>query len=179
VGATLLMVSERGLLVRDEWPGDPAVTLWVLLPVLLVCHWFPYVVSTAALLHVGERLLGAVRGSTGRKRILWTMGLLSAPFGYASLLSFRAFSGPQAQLAWYRPIALVVLPLLVASALVFPLLAARRDGGRRFLRLGALAAVGMVCLVINALVLPDEYEPVHVFLALEALLCCFTGSVGC
>lgn len=175
------MIGERALLEGTESLQSSLVTLWLWLPLLLVCQWFPYTVAVLVVMHV-TRLVIARSAKFGRGRKLLTWVALGSPLVvYAVLLGWYTFSGSQARHLWYRPIGVALLPLLISGALLLPFLLyldAMR-GRRRSLSPALLVAGTAASLALNRFVLPDEYEPLHVMLALFALLCASSFGALC
>jgi hypothetical protein len=134
--------------------------------------WFLGVLAVTLLLAATELLFSKLRERSAAS--LWgAVVLLSLPLvAYGAYLARYTFSGRAAAALWFRPYALVLLPLAIASALAAPfVLNALRE--RRLVRvlapLGSGALV-VLALVVNHLVLPEEYEPLHALLSLVALV---------
>jgi arylsulfatase A-like enzyme len=171
VGSLLLTSVEWWLVPAEEGARLAAVEKWVLLPLLMGSGWFLGVLGVSLLLAVVPALQ---RKLVARSLLAARLGvgLLALPVvAYGAYLAHYAFSGRVASALWYRPIALVLLPLVIASTLAAPfVLNALCE--RRLVRLLAPIGCGatvVTALVVNYLVLPEEYEPLHTFLALAAL----------
>jgi arylsulfatase A-like enzyme len=166
------------LLTGVEWwilPGEEVRRLGtadrLLLPLLMGSAWFLRVLVVALVLEAVHLLS---RKLAGRRVLFMRVGvaLLSLLLVvYGAHLARYTFSGRVAAALWYRPIALVLLPLLIAGVLSAPfVLNALRE--RRWVRVLApigCGAVAVAALLTNHLVLPEEYEPLHTFLSLAAL----------
>lgn len=165
------MVCERTLLGSTEALPYPLTTLWLWLPLLLLCHWFPYVVVILVVMHATRAVVLRQAKPPARRRVFVWAALSSPVVTYAAFLGWYTFSGAQAQQLWYRPIGIALSTIVITSALVLPYLlfldAIR--GARRLVHPPLLAAATLASLALNRFVLPDDYRPLHVCLALLAL----------
>jgi arylsulfatase A-like enzyme len=107
----------------------------------------------------------------GRMVVGAAAGLLSLP--YAIWLARYTFSGPQAQTMAYRGALVTLATALVAVGFATAIwFATFRDRNRRFAAaiLAALVVASALAVGVSGSVLENEYEPLHQFLALWALL---------
>jgi Sulfatase len=171
LASALLMVVEYLLIDKLDSIALSTVELRLQLPILIGCAWFPYATAMAGLLMLAQRGHRKLASLTARQR--WAVGLLVVlpPLTYGVYLALYTFSGPQVQLLWYRPFALALLPVLIAGGLLLPLGAFVLGTGRtEWVQVLVLTAGAIAALLINRLVLPEEYQPLHVLLSLIALI---------
>jgi hypothetical protein len=170
-GSLLLTGVEWWLLPGGEVDRLATAEKWLLLPLLMGSAWFLRVLGVALLLAAGP----ALRRKLGERSVLTARvggALLSLPLVlYGAYLAHYTFSGRVAAALWYRPIALVLLPLAIAVILAAPFVlnAFREWRAARVLAPIGCGATAVAALLTNHLVLPEEYEPLHAFLALAAL----------
>lgn len=177
-GALLLTVVEWLLLPALDLARLPERSDRLLLPLLMGSGWLLAVLVVALLLDGVKALHAALGGRTPVIRRV-TLAALALPLVvYGALLGRFTFSGRVAAALWYRPLSLALIPLLVAGilALPFALHAMRIRPWVRAVAAPACALVGVVSLLLNHRVLPEEYEPLHTLLSLTALL--YAAALG-
>jgi hypothetical protein len=173
--AGLLGAGEWALLQSDGWAtfSGPAQILRLLL--VLVGHWLPY----AGLALVGWRVQEAVlarlslRASPTKARLLTASGVAALLLPYSLGLARYTFSGPQARV-WSHHAAWVA-GFACGLSLWFATLAwlaqvRHQKLARRVALCVASASLAWGALWLSRTVQPDEYEPLHVFLAFSAVL---------
>jgi hypothetical protein len=171
-GGLLLTTTEWWLLPAEELVHLGSGEKWFLLPLLMGSGWFLGALAVAVVLAAVDVLR---RKLTERSVVMARVGMALLALSllvYGGFLARYTFSGRVAATLWYRPIALALLPLGMASVLAAPFVAnAFRE--RRSIRVLAPAGCGalvVIALVTNHLVLAEEYEPLHTFLSLLSLV---------
>jgi arylsulfatase A-like enzyme len=155
-----------------------ALTGWgarlLLLLLLAVGNLAPYLLAALVpVLAIGE-LFGGLAAKLGRGKALLAVAsaalLLSLP--YAIPLGVYAFSGPAARTMAYRDLLVALASALVASsfAAVAALVASGLLQRRRVVALVVTAVLCVGCVWVSRTTLANEYEKLHVFLALWSLL---------
>jgi arylsulfatase A-like enzyme len=116
-------------------------------------------------------LIGALRrvvdGKIPRPELALMGGALVLALPYTGWLAAYTFSGPQARTLAFRQPAIVVLALLLALAFALAVwLHLRSDRAERPLwRAAGFSLATLSLLGMNVTFLPNEYEPIHSFLA--------------
>jgi arylsulfatase A-like enzyme len=112
-------------------------------------------------------------------RVFWlglVVGLLVFP--YSLWLAKFTFSGPRVTDLWFQPALMAVTTIAICLAFVSYAWVAvlRPRSGRAVMLLGAgMLGVGLACVLTNKYVLPSEYEPIHRFVSIAAVLLCVLG----
>jgi len=177
-GALLLTVVEWLLLPAPNLATLPDRSHRLLLPFLMGSGWFLAVLVVALVLAGVRALHAALAGRTALIRRGALAGLALPLVAYGAVLGRYTFSGRVAAALWYRPLGLLLMPLLVAAVLALPfaLHASRVRPRVRAVAALACALISAVSLLLNHLVLPEEYEPLHMLLSIAALL--HAGGLG-
>jgi len=182
---TLSALAAAAAIAALEWLLLPSVVSnsfegmgVILLPALL---WGTSLVWTLAagasvlVLDALDRLLGR-RGIT---RVFWlclAVALLVLP--YSVWLAGFTFSGPTVKDLWFQPalVAATTIAICIAFASYAWLAVLRPKSGRTVMLLGTgMLGVGLACVLTNKYVLPSEYEPIHRFVSITAVLLCVLG----
>ncbi len=106
--------------------------------------------------------------------VLWlclAVALLMSP--YAVWLASFTFSGPTVQDLWFQPalVALTTIAICTAFASYAWVALSRPKSGSIVALLGVgMLGVGLACVLTNKYVLPNEYEPIHRFVSIAAVL---------
>jgi len=158
---------------------------WVLLPRFVLetvppgvrYAALPLLLSGAALVWAALAALGAfgadgiarlLRRKTARPRGLLFLGASALALPYAIGLSTFTYSGPRVRELWYRPSLVVATTLILAACFgawaVSAAWTPRRRRTRLLFAVGCLLC-GIALVVVNAVVLPNEYEPIHRFVS--------------
>lgn len=156
-----------GTIVKESLP------VWsrgLILPLVLSGHLLPYCTVAALGLLVVSTAYHRTQARHSR-RSWFAAGALALSAPYSIYVAHFAFSGPQMSEHPLRlPVTIlagVVLTTTSAGALVLAVWVptSRR---RRFVVAALLLTLSLACLIASALVLPNEYEPLHAFLMVQA-----------
>ncbi|HEU5074215.1 MAG TPA: sulfatase-like hydrolase/transferase [Polyangiaceae bacterium] len=172
-----LAVVETALATDLLLDSLPPWSVYVALPLALAGNLLPYCALAALVLF----LVGTCyRWLDGRRARRWwfLLGALLLGAPYSLYIAHFSFSGPQMLDHPLRPVFLAGVSLVVCAASVGASLIAVWVPTSKRLRsalAAGLMALSVACLVTSSLVLPNEYEALHAFLMVWAVLCALLG----
>ncbi|MBW2159104.1 MAG: sulfatase-like hydrolase/transferase, partial [Deltaproteobacteria bacterium] len=160
--------------VKNSFEGKSLFLLPALLwGVSLV--WTLAAAASVLTLDAFDRLLARPRSI----RVFWpclAVALLVLP--YSLWLANLTFSGPTVKDLWFQPalVALASIAICIAFASYAWVALSRPKSDRAVVLFGAgMLGLGLACVLTNKYVLPNEYEPIHRFVSIAAVLLCVVG----
>ncbi len=135
-------------------------------------NFLPYTFAVSLAWWLVSALRRALDGKLRRPDIALMGGALALAAPYTGWLAAYTFSGPQARTLAFRQPAIVVLTVLLALSFALGVfIHLRVERSKRPLWIAAgLALSALTLLQINVTFLPNEYAPIHSFLAGWSLL---------
>jgi len=179
LGSGVLTLTEWVLFTKRDLARLTDTSLQLGLPVLMGSRWFLLVFACALLFRLAEYARERTAGRRRLVRLAVALPVVLLFLLYGASLAVYTFSGQEAQQLWFRPLALVLMPLALAAALSLPfVLYAFHTRSRLWWILGLpVCGGGMIAaLLLNKYVLPEEYEPLHGLLSVLALA--FSSYLG-
>lgn len=172
-----LGLVETALIADVLLDSLPQWSRYVMLPLLLGGNLLPYVGLGAFVFYLAGRYYRWLDGR--RARGFWLgLGALLLGAPYSVYIAHFSFSGPQMLDHPLRPVFIVGCSLVLCAASVGASLLAVCVPASRRLRsalAALLMALSVACLLASSLVLPNEYEALHTFLMVWAVLSALLG----